>query len=302
LDEAGDVYLAGRLSVGLQIRVQKFSPDGSELLFVRTFDGSWNRIRRTPLVIGSNGRLHMFHTQSANIPTLHTVQTCAGNLPPPAGYAGLALRFIPEEGAHAVLGPDGATLYHTFTPDVQDALLSPVDGSIVAIQRRILYDAETGEPQASYQWARIDPGFIAENHQVIGCVGHGATYDPLPLSPGALMVAFGSRLGPADGALFEPVEGRVPFEVAGTTVTADSAPAPVVYAQDGQVNFLTPWPIRTDGELARICVQYGGEESCVMAGTAPVAGGSYLPPRHFIHAVPGCAIAAAARSSCSDTT
>lgn len=271
-DEAGDVYLAGMLPIGERLRVQKFSPDGNKLLFDNTFDGSWNRILRTPLVAGNEGRLHMFHTQSANIPTLNTVQTCTGNLPPPSGYLGFQPQSIPKEGAHAVFGPEGATLYRTFTPEVLDARLSPVDGSIVAIERRILYDAETGE-QPNYRWVRIDPDFVAEDHQVIGCVGHGATYDALPLSPGALMVAFGSRLGPADGVLFEPVDGRVPFDVAGTTVTVDDAPAPVVYAQDEQVNFLTPWSARTDGEPARVCVQYGGDESCGMAGTAPVAPG-----------------------------
>jgi uncharacterized protein (TIGR03437 family) len=277
VDDAGNLYVAGSPNPSV-LAVQKFSPDGAELLFDRTFPGWPNHqrspaLRGTALVLTDAGRVHLFHALATNFPTLHTTRPCMGNLAPPGGYSGLPLDLRFDEGARSVFGPDGATLYTTFDPLAEAALRSPVDGTILAI--RLIYRWSPGAPfpQRSFELVRIDPAFVAEERAVVGCVGHGGTYEPLPLSPGALMVLFGSGLGPAEGVVYGAGAESVPLSLAGTTVTVDGQPAPVVYTQDGQINILTPWRVRTDGAMVPVCVHREGEQACIEAATAPMAPG-----------------------------
>jgi uncharacterized protein (TIGR03437 family) len=54
------------------------------------------------------------------------------------------------------------------------------------------------------------------------------------------------------------------MESAGTQVTVDGIPAPILYAQDSQVNFVVPWSAGTKGLLV-VCVLREGESGCVDA-------------------------------------
>ena len=81
---------------------------------------------------------------------------------------------------------------------------------------------------------------------------------------------FGAGIGPAEGASFALVDSRVPFETGGTTVSVDGEAAPVLYAQDGQVNFIVPWHVRT-GVVVNVCMTAGGQLSCVQAETGSLA-------------------------------
>jgi uncharacterized protein (TIGR03437 family) len=276
-DDAGNLYVAGSPDPSL-LAVQKFSPDGTELLFERTFLGWPNHqrspaLRRTALVLSDAGRVHLFHALATNFPTLHTTRPCMGNVPPPDGYSGLPFDQRFDEGAHSVFGPDGATLYTTFDPLAEVALRSPLDGTILAL--RLIYRWIPGVPvpQRSFELVRIDPAFVGEERPVVGCVGHGGTFEPLPLSPGALMVLFGSGLGPVEGVVYGAGAESVPLSLADTTVTVDGVPAPVVYTEDRQINFLTPWRVRTDGAMVSVCVHREGEQACIDAATAPLAPG-----------------------------
>jgi uncharacterized protein (TIGR03437 family) len=277
VDDAGNLYVTGAPNPGV-LAVQKFSPDGAELLFDRTFPGWPNHqrsptLRRTSLVLTDAGRVHLFHALATNFPTLHTARPCMGNLAPPGGYSGLPLDLRFDEGARSVFGPDGAMLYTTFDPLAETALLSPLDGTILALRLIYRWSPSAPFPQRSFELVRVDPAFVGEESPVVGCVGHGGTYEPLPLSPGALTVLFGSGLGPAEGLLYGADAESVPLSLAGTTVTVDGEPAPVVYTADRQINFLTPWRVRTDSAMVNVCVHREGEEACIEAATAPLAPG-----------------------------
>ena len=77
---------------------------------------------------------------------------------------------------------------------------------------------------------------------------------PSPIAPGTIMTLLGEQMGPNDGVSFSLQDGRVPFDVAGASVTVDGKPAPVLYAQGSQINFIAPWSLRTDGAKVPICV------------------------------------------------
>jgi uncharacterized protein (TIGR03437 family) len=107
-----------------------------------------------------------------------------------------------------------------------------------------------------------------------GCLAHGATYASSPSSPGAIMTIYGSNLGPALGSAFTVRDGGVPKELAGTRVTVDGVPSPVLYAQDSQLNFVVPWSAKTSGAV-HICVSRADQTSCFDATADTLAPASF---------------------------
>jgi uncharacterized protein (TIGR03437 family) len=109
-----------------------------------------------------------------------------------------------------------------------------------------------------------------------GCLVNSATLLSAPIAPGTIMALFGERIGPQTGTSFTLQDGHVPFDISGTSVTVDGKPAPVLYAQDGQINFIAPWSLRTDGTRVPICVQMLTASSCLYAPTALISPGLFM--------------------------
>ncbi len=100
------------------------------------------------------------------------------------------------------------------------------------------------------------------------CLASGANYDFAPAVRGAIATLFGSNLGPAVGVPFQVnANGFVPAQLGGTTLTVGGFPAPILYAQDTQINFVVPQQI--SGSTTDICVSRSGAQTCISAFTAP---------------------------------
>ena len=71
-------------------------------------------------------------------------------------------------------------------------------------------------------------------------VGSSAT----TVAPGEIVAIFGTNLGPATG-VFGGIgaDGKLPFNLAGTTVTFDGIPAPLIYVSAGQINTVVPYGV-----------------------------------------------------------
>jgi uncharacterized protein (TIGR03437 family) len=91
-----------------------------------------------------------------------------------------------------------------------------------------------------------------------------------------MMTLFGEQLGPEAGVAFALQDGHAPFDIAGASITVDGKPAPLLYAQEKQINFIAPWSLRTDGARVPICVSVNTISSCLYAATAPVAPGLFI--------------------------
>ena len=267
-DGAGNLYVTGvdQQRTGF---IKAFAPDGSEI-YTRPL-----RLGRLGLLVTPDGHAHEFVTLSTDdgpsSPTRNTLRACAANIPPPAGAAGIVPSVLLFDGKHSVVEPNGDLRYSTYAEPVINAAVSPLDGSILGIQRDVTWESPL--PTIGHSIVRINPDFHAPVRTAIVCIGHGATYAAAPVSPGSLMVLYGSGLGTVEGVAFDSSGGSVPLEVDGTSVTVDGTAAPVVYAQDGQVNFFVPWATRTDGQFAEVCAVRDGQSDCVQAKTAPLAPG-----------------------------
>jgi uncharacterized protein (TIGR03437 family) len=99
-------------------------------------------------------------------------------------------------------------------------------------------------------------------------IGHATTisavYDaaaeaPVPLSPGKMVVIYGTALGPATLALSTPTNGRIGTDLGGTKVSFNGIAAPLVYTSASQVLAIVPYGVT--GKTAQVVVSYGGDAS-----------------------------------------
>jgi uncharacterized protein (TIGR03437 family) len=100
----------------------------------------------------------------------------------------------------------------------------------------------------------------------------GASTQPGAVTPGKIVVLYGSRLGPAQlTGLSIGGDGKVATNTGGTQVLFDGVPAPILYTSAGQVAAVVPYEI--DGKLGtQVQVKNGGLNSDTVAlPVAPVA-------------------------------
>ncbi len=97
---------------------------------------------------------------------------------------------------------------------------------------------------------RFDGGGPVSEPRVAAVVD-AAAYTGGPLAPGLIASLFGSSLGPAEGATFGLVDGKLPTELASTRVLINGRPAAMLFARDDQVNFIASFVLepRTTAKL-----------------------------------------------------
>ena len=242
-DTAENTYVADTLSRW------KYASDG-RLLATHTFQVSF------PLSFAAttrSGTTYFFGPVALNFPTLYGTQPCESNLPYPIAPANHVLM--------AVVDANGNLLYATyFAGSPETAFASSTDdrlyltGVVLSVGEGLV---------------RIDPAEFPIAHASAGCLAHSATLQPSAIAPGTIMTLFGDHLGPAAGESFTLEDGHVPFTLDGLSMTVDGMPAPLLYVQDHQVNFVAPFALRTDGSRVPICVTADAKSSCLYAPTLP---------------------------------
>jgi len=89
----------------------------------------------------------------------------------------------------------------------------------------------------------------------VSAVTNGATNQVGAISPGEVVVIYGSNLGPSDLTTFTlNSAGQVPTTLGGTRVFFNGAPAPILYTSAGQVGAIVPYNV--SGSLVQMFVQY----------------------------------------------
>jgi uncharacterized protein (TIGR03437 family) len=264
MDRAGNLYVAGGSAAGLVVR--RFTSSGaSRGVSTLPAAGTIDEMQVTPdgsvYLEGSVGQ--------AGFPTLNSLRACKSSSRPPEGSAGsfatfggdrFLVIFRPDgelslssyfgaSFAASALSPDGQYIYAMASQEAYLQTVNPIDGS---------------KGLGGLAWSglqRLDLTRIPQAPRVApACLANAATYLDAAVSPGGLMTVYGSNLGPQAGE--SSGTGNVPTELSGTRVTVDGRPAPILYAQFSQVNFVVPWVTRTDG-LVEVCVLRGEETGCV---------------------------------------
>lgn len=104
----------------------------------------------------------------------------------------------------------------------------------------------------------------------LACISNAASHTLGPITAGELLELSGSGLGPQQGVLPDAtLQTPYPTRVADVQVTFDGTPAPILWAQDGQVNVAAPWSLNTTRNT-QVCVTY--REAALKCVSWPTAG------------------------------
>lgn len=86
----------------------------------------------------------------------------------------------------------------------------------------------------------------------------GSALQPGSISPGEVLVLSGSGLGPSTLTQFSVTNGQFPTQIAGTSVTFNGIPAPLIYTSAGLAAVIAPYGISTSTS-ANIALTYQGK-------------------------------------------
>ena len=104
----------------------------------------------------------------------------------------------------------------------------------------------------------LTPGSV--NSPSITAVTNAASNLPGPIAPGEIVVLYGSGLGPGQLTQFHvDSAGNVDTQLAGTSVSLNGTPAPIIYTSATQVAAIVPYGV--SGTNAQVTVTYQGQTS-----------------------------------------
>ena len=142
-----------------------------------------------------------------------------------------------------------------YSHDGGDAAAAQLNGpsSLAIDSKGNIYVADTGNN--AVRMLQVAAGDLN-----VSGLTNGASNQLGAISPGEVVVIYGSGIGPAQLAQYQlDSNGLVPKSVGGTSVYFNGAAAPVLYASATQVAAVVPFNI--GGSLAQMFVQYNGQTS-----------------------------------------
>jgi uncharacterized protein (TIGR03437 family) len=212
-------------------------------------------------------------TVRANFPLKDTLEPC----PPDRGQSSFSPSF-PPSAVFAMLDSTGQITLSTYLGGTGSEITSMVAGPggslyLAGWENGIDFPGGPilagGELQGSAFAFELNMSAIPRGMPSPGCVVTISGEQFAPIAPGMIATIFGNNLGPATGAYFQlDSTGAVPAQLAGISVTVGGAPAPILYAQDGQINFIIPQAV--EGQSTSVCVESTAGQSCLSLPVQPM--------------------------------
>ncbi|HYA18038.1 MAG TPA: IPT/TIG domain-containing protein [Bryobacteraceae bacterium] len=110
---------------------------------------------------------------------------------------------------------------------------------------------------------------------VIAAIVDAATEATGPVSPGKIVVIYGSGMGPAQLATASPLNGVFDAEVGGTAVYFNGIPAPILYSSATQIAAIAPYEI-AGSATAQVTVSYQNAVSPAFAVAVAASAPSFF--------------------------
>jgi uncharacterized protein (TIGR03437 family) len=267
---AGDSYVAGAAGV------TKIDADGSI-------------VYQTPLPSTGFGLLLLNDgsiavagsTYTVNFPVKNAIQPCptysvGTSAISPSTYIPSLSRWLDAAGVFAMLDPRGQITFSTYLGGTGDSAIF----SIIPSPQGEVYltgwtnrsgPANTTDFPGGARLAGLDWGATAFVFELdLSAIPQGVPFpaclsttsgEAAPVAPGMIATLYGNNLGPSTGVAFQlDSSGNVPAQLAGTSVTVGDLPAPILYAQDGQINFIVPQEVT--GQTTTVCVESPVGRNC----------------------------------------
>jgi uncharacterized protein (TIGR03437 family) len=188
----------------------------------------------------------------------------------------------------SVIAPDGTVLQTTYLPGA-DSFGSPssislgTDGNVLmALEAAQSFvpsrpgPLPVGQAPTTAMLLSLSPTATADLFP-LACISNAGSHSFGPVTAGELLELSGSGLGPQQGALPNATpQTPYPTLVSEVQVTFDGTPAPILWAQDRQVNVVAPWSLNTTRNT-QVCVTYGDVAlKCVSWPTAGWTPGVFM--------------------------
>ena len=172
----------------------------------------------------------------------------------------------------SVIAPDGTVLQTTYLPGA-DSFGSPssisfgTDGNVLMVLDAAQSFVPSRPSPLSFGPAHPTPTLLipmllslsptaTADIYPLACISNAGSHTFGPVTAGELLELSGSGLGPQQGALPNAtLQTPYPTRVSEVQVTFDGTPAPILWAQDGQVNVVAPWSLNTTRNT-QVCVTY----------------------------------------------
>jgi uncharacterized protein (TIGR03437 family) len=236
-DSVGNIYIAD----GGNNRVRKISPDGSGGLRIDTIAGNGlggydtDGVSATSTPVGN--------PTAVALDSIGNIYIADGSL---------RVRKVFLSGTIATIA-GGATRGYTGEGGIASQATLNGPSALAVISNGNVYFADTNN-NAVRLLTPSGGGVTA------AAVVNGASNQPGAISPGEVVVIYGSSLGPSDLVTFTlNSNGQVPTNTGGTSVFFNGAPAPVLYSSAGQVGAIVPYNV--SGSLVQMFVQYRNSTS-----------------------------------------
>jgi uncharacterized protein (TIGR03437 family) len=259
----------------------KLNPQGSALVY-STYLGASGGDGAYAVAVDSQGAAYVVGAvESGDYPiTTSAAQHCNGHYSFVSGGTGF-LTVVAANGAMTF----STFLGGTYFDQISAAAASGQQVYLAGITGSKDFPVTPGAIQPVYGGFNSD-GFAAVidlGHVYTGgpridpvCVQNGAALQSEAISPGEIVSIFGSGLGPSIGVGAQlDNQGAVSKNLAGVTVTFDGLSAPVLWAQDNQVNAIVPFAV-SGKSATQVVVAYQGEASPAVTQTVtPAAAGIF---------------------------
>jgi uncharacterized protein (TIGR03437 family) len=231
----------------------------------------------TGIAISQSGDLYIADTLNGRIRKVSPagpngiISTVAANLDGPDSvavdqngnvYVGEPFRILKVSplGAVTTIAGNGSPGYSGDGGPPQNALLNMVDALAIDANGN-LYVADGGNNR------------VRMIVNALGGIQNAASYISGAVSPGEIVIIYGTGIGPATLTTWQAdsASGLLETTVAGTTVLFNGIPAPILYTSAGQVSVVAPYEI-AGASTAQILVNYQGNNvAASMVTVAPSA-------------------------------
>jgi uncharacterized protein (TIGR03437 family) len=187
----------------------------------------------------------------------------------------------------SVIAPDGSVLQTTYLPatafNTVPQILIGKDGNVLMAVWPSQSFAPSrpgplpaGQIPATSFLLSLSPTATAETFP-LACLANAADYSVGSIAPGELLVLSGNGLGPQQGVQSAvSLQTPYPTKLSDVQVTFDGTPAPILWAQDSQVNVVAPWSLNTT-KNTQVCMTVGSIAlKCVSWPTIQTSPGVFM--------------------------
>jgi uncharacterized protein (TIGR03437 family) len=199
-----------------------------------------------------------------------------------AGYSGILWVSLEQNGDHDDVGTLHAFSAADLTQELWNSDMNAARDGLGMLAKFTAPTVANGKVYVpNFSGSLMVYGLLSQKAAVGEVVNAASGYGG-PVAPGEMVSIFGSDLGPSTlvtNAEVATLPGTLSYNIKGTQVLINGAPAPLLYARTDQIAVVIPYAVASEKSLS-LEVQYQGQSTSTMQiPVAPTAPGLFTADR-----------------------